>query len=119
VSEATPAIPVQPGWEVSPLDVHQALQSGEDLVLLDCRTPKEHDLARIEAAILVPMQDVKARLQELLAFDDRRVVVFCHHGQRSMMVTSFLRQQGFEDVHSMAGGIDLWSRAVDPAVPRY
>lgn len=110
---------LRPDWEVSPREVRRRLDAGEDLVLLDCRTPREHAAARIEPAELVPLQDLGARLWELDRYHDRCVVVFCHHGVRSLQMTAALRREGFADVRSMAGGIDLWSVAVDPRVPRY
>lgn len=93
--------------------------SDERVVLLDCRTPQEHKVASIDGAMLVPMEEIRARLSELDEFADRPIVVLCHVGQRSMAVTSFLREQGFEDVWSMAGGIDAWSRLIDTTIPRY
>jgi len=53
------------------------------------------------------------------AADDAMLVVFCHHGVRSLQVVNWLRQQGVENCQSMSGGIDLWSLNVDPQVPRY
>ena len=47
------------------------------------------------------------------------LIVFCHHGVRSLNVVNWLRRQGVENCWSMAGGIDLWSLAIDPGVPRY
>jgi len=47
------------------------------------------------------------------------IVVVCHHGVRSMNVTAWLRQQGFEKAQSMRGGIDAWSRRVDGTLPTY
>jgi rhodanese-related sulfurtransferase len=55
----------------------------------------------------------------LAAHRDRRIVVHCHHGGRSLRVANWLRGQGFEQAQSMAGGIDAWSTEIDPAVPRY
>ncbi|MBN8645761.1 MAG: rhodanese [Planctomycetes bacterium] len=88
-------------------------------VLLDCRTPEEHAIARIEGAVLVPMNEVAARLGEMEPWQDSAVIVYCHHGVRSLRVTAFLRQNGFENVVSMAGGIDRWSVEVDAGVGRY
>ena len=114
--------PLQDEWEVTPREVRDLLDRDRDdepFVLLDVREPAEVAAASIPAATVVPMGEVKSRLSELEAFADDRVVVMCHHGARSMQVTAFLRQQGFDHVHSMAGGIDLWSRDIDPQVPRY
>lgn len=110
---------INPDWEVTPQDVKARFDAGEDLALIDCRTPEEHATARVDAARLVPMQDVPARLSELEEHLDEPVVVMCHHGQRSLQVAAFLKEQGFTDVKSLAGGIDRWAREIDPAVPRY
>lgn len=109
----------QPDWEVSPRDVKAMQARGEVFTFIDCRTPGEHETARISGAKLVPMQEIAARLGELEGVRDSKIIVHCHHGMRSLKVTAFLRQQGFTDVKSMAGGIDLWSMDIDPGVKRY
>jgi len=111
--------PFQPAWEVTPRQVRQARTAGESLILIDCRTPAEHATARIEGAVLVPLQEFNARIGSLREHEDQRVVVFCHHGARSLQFTAALRREGFSDVHSMAGGIHLWSLDIDPSVPVY
>ncbi|MEM1354708.1 MAG: rhodanese-like domain-containing protein [Planctomycetota bacterium] len=111
--------PLRDGWEISPRRVRAMLDRGADLLLLDCRLPKEHAVARIDGAMLIPMQELAGRMDELVKYADHKVVVFCHAGVRSMRVTGFLREQGFGEVSSMAGGIDLWSLTVDDSVPRY
>ncbi len=108
-----------PQWEVTPREVRRLLDHDRDVFFLDVRTSEEHAIAHVDAATLVPMGDIPGRLQELGEHTERPVVVMCHHGQRSLQVTAFLRQEGFEDVRSMAGGIDAWSLGVDPSVPRY
>jgi len=89
----------------------------EKPVLLDVREPWEHEKARIEGAKLVPMREVPARIGEI--DEEKDVVAICHHGGRSMQVAMFLEKQGFKRVHNLVGGIDAWSRSVDPAVPVY
>lgn len=104
------------------IDVHavKALRTeGEPFLLLDCREPDEHAIARIDGAVLIPMQQVPDRLAEIEAWRDRRIVVHCHHGGRSLRVTRFLRGHGFETVHNMTGGIEAWSLEIDQSVPRY
>ena len=86
-------------------------------VLLDVREPWEYEKARIEGSTLIPMREVPARVGEI--DEDREVVAICHHGGRSMQVALFLEKQGFKRVHNLVGGIDAWSRTVDPAVPLY
>jgi rhodanese-related sulfurtransferase len=91
--------------------------SREQPVLLDVREPWEYDTARIAGAQLVPMREVPARIAEIDTA--REVVAICHHGGRSMQVAMFLEKQGFKRVHNLMGGIDAWSRTVDPSVPTY
>lgn len=90
--------------------------SREKPQLLDVREPWEFERARIEGAQLVPMREVPARLQEI--DPEREIVAICHHGGRSMQVGLFLEKAGYK-VHNLAGGVDAWSRTVDPAVPLY
>ncbi len=111
--------PLQPAWELAPRAVAALLASEAPVLLLDCRLDREVAAARIDGAVHIPMQALADRLDELAEHDEQKVVVFCHGGVRSMKVTRFLRERGFEDAWSMAGGIDLWSLAVDPSVPRY
>jgi rhodanese-related sulfurtransferase len=103
-------------YEIQP-EAAQELQKSAGAVLLDVREPWERDTARIEPSVHIPMGDIPARVQEL--DPDQHLIVYCHHGVRSMNVTAWLRQQGFEQVQSMAGGIDRWSRVVDRKVPLY
>lgn len=110
---------LDPEWEVAPRQVKALLDANEDLVLIDCRTPQEHQTARLDGSVLIPMQEIGSRLDELETHAESRMVVFCHHGGRSLKVTAMLRQYGFKQVHSMAGGIDLWAVDVDSNVPRY
>ena len=91
--------------------------SREPPILLDVREPWEFDKARIAGARLVPMREVPARLGELDRA--REVVAICHHGGRSAQVAQFLEKNGYGRVHNLVGGVDAWSRTVDPAVPTY
>jgi len=90
-----------------------------EMLLLDCRTPEEHATARIAGSLLLPMQELPERIGELESWRTRPIIVHCHHGVRSLRVTHWLRERGFVAVSSMCGGIDAWSTAVDPSVPRY
>lgn len=105
-------------YEISPDEVKRALDTGADFVLLDVREDVELQIAGLPGAKHIPMGDVPARAHQELDPDDR-IVVVCHHGVRSLNVTNWLRQQGFEKAQSMRGGIDRWSREVDPSVPTY
>jgi rhodanese-related sulfurtransferase len=105
-------------FEISPEQLQALKKSGTAFTLLDVREPWEFETAKIEGAKLIPMGDVPARAHRELD-PDEHIVVFCHHGMRSLSVTNWLRQQGFEKAQSVRGGIDGWARTVDPKVPLY
>jgi len=103
--------------EITPRDVNELLARGGKFLFVDVREKWEHDAARIEGATLIPMPDVPAHLARFEAADE--VVLFCHHGIRSLDAAAWLRSQGVEGARSMVGGIDRWAIEVDPRVPRY
>ncbi|MEM9943949.1 MAG: rhodanese-like domain-containing protein [Planctomycetota bacterium] len=105
--------------EVSVGEVKALLEQSDPVFLVDCREPNEHDYCQIEGACLIPMNETPQRLSELEPYRDKRLVVHCHHGGRSLQVTQWLRAQGFAQVQNMSGGIDAWSLEVDPEIPRY
>ena len=105
-------------YEITPEEVKMKLDHGDEFTLLDVREPWEFEAAHMSGAKLLPMGDVPSRAHQELDPEDH-VVVVCHHGVRSMNVTVWLRQQGFDKVQSMRGGIDAWSRRVDGKVPMY
>jgi rhodanese-related sulfurtransferase len=105
-------------FEITVQEVKRRLDAGEFLNLIDVREPDEYQVCRIAGATLIPMRQISQqleRLEETIA----PLVLFCHHGVRSLNVVAWLREQGLTDCQSMAGGIDAWSREVDPAIPRY
>src|SRR5258707_10868908 len=104
--------------EIIPQDVKAMGERGQRFTLLDVREPWEHQTARLEGAKLMPMGDVPSRAHQELDPEDH-IIVYCHHGVRSMSVTAWLRQQGFEKAQSMAGGIYAWARRGDQKGPGY
>ena len=105
-------------YEITPEELKSLRDLGQDLTLLDVREPWEVNVAKIANSKHIAMGDIPARFNQELD-PDTHIVVFCHHGVRSMNVTAWLRQQGFEKVQSLQGGIDRWARQVDPSVPVY
>ena len=104
--------------EITPQDVKRLIDNGKALRLVDVREPFEFEQARIEGGELIPMRSV-ANALPLFEKEENPIVVYCHHGMRSLQAVSWLREQGIENCTSMAGGIDRWSREIDPKVPRY
>ena len=104
--------------EISVQAYSQQRQQPDAPLLLDVREPWEHQTASLPNSLLMPMGEVTSRAHTELD-PDAPIVVMCHHGARSLSVTMWLRDQGFTHAQSLAGGIDAWSRFVDPEVPRY
>lgn len=99
--------------------VKQKLDSDQNFVLLDCREQNEYDHVHIDAARLLPMSEIQERIGELEDLRSEEIIVYCHHGMRSLQVASWLSQNGFTNVKSMQGGIDAWSCEIDDTKPRY
>ena len=103
--------------EISPHDLKDKLDSGDQIVLLDVREPDEYEIVHLEGSTLIPLNDLPQNADQL----DRQteIVTYCHHGMRSLHAAAFLYQNGFDNVTSLAGGIDRWAVEVDPALARY
>ena len=104
--------------QIHPRDVKRRLEAGEPIYLLDVRQPWEHDTAALPGSTLIPLAELPGRLDEVEPPDEALVVVYCHHGIRSLSGAAILAQVGIE-AKSLSGGIDLWSLEIDPRVPRY
>ncbi len=105
-------------YEISPAETISLLEGERAPILLDVRESWEFQTAQIEGSKHIPMGDIPSRAHQELD-PDEHIVVICHHGVRSLSVTNWLRQQGFDKAQSMRGGIDAWSRQIDPKVPLY
>jgi len=103
--------------EITPAELKARIDRGDRPFILDVREPEEVALAAFPDANNIPMEEIPARMTEL--DPDRETIVVCHHGIRSAQVAIYLARMGFERAVNLAGGIDAWSVAADPAVPRY
>jgi sulfur-carrier protein adenylyltransferase/sulfurtransferase len=108
---------VEQQFEMSVDELKRWQDEGRDFVILDVRSPQEHEVANIEGAQLIPLQELPDRLGEL--DPAATIVAHCHHGGRSARAVNFLRNMGFSRAINLAGGIDDWSERIDPSVPRY
>ncbi|MBT8130662.1 MAG: sulfurtransferase [Gammaproteobacteria bacterium] len=94
--------------------------AASEVCLLDVREPWETATASVPGSLNIPMNDVPERLDELRsARGDKDLVVMCHSGRRSSVITRFLNQSGMDRVFNLDGGIEAWSVQIDPAVPSY
>jgi rhodanese-related sulfurtransferase len=100
-------------------DVKSLIDSKQPFVFIDCRLPNEHAITHIEGAQLIPLQQLPQRIGELKGHESEKVIVHCRSGARSLQFAQILKQQGFKDVRSMAGGILLWNKDVNPGGPQY
>lgn len=111
------------GLEISPAEFRSMRAAPNDPPLvIDCREPDEWRIGRIEGAVLVPLGEIEERadeLRDLVEDNDSAIVVYCHHGVRSLTAATLLQAKGLRGARSLAGGIDQWSLAIDPGVPRY
>lgn len=96
----------------------ERLKAPSPPALLDVRNPDEHAFAALPGSLLIPLHELEDRADELLPFKGREVIVYCHHGVRSLSGAGWLRAKGY-DATSMAGGIDAWSLTIDRSVRRY
>lgn len=101
---------------LSPAEAQARLAEPDPPLLLDCREPSEFAVCRLPGAVLIPLGELQERLDEIDVA--RPVLVYCHHGVRSVSAVAILLALGVSAAH-IRGGIDAWSRDVDPSVPRY
>lgn len=105
--------------QITPRELAEQLQSANPPKLLDVREPEEYAIVRLEGARLIPLGELLLRHEELADWKGEEIVVYCHHGLRSLSAISQLRHLGFEKLRNLAGGIDRWSLEVDSKAPRY
>jgi rhodanese-related sulfurtransferase len=105
--------------QITPRQLADKLATGEPVYLVDVRQPEEHAYAALPDSALIPLGELPARTAEVRPPTGALVVVYCHHGVRSLTGAAVLAQAGVGPVASLAGGIDAWSRLIDLAMPRY
>jgi rhodanese-related sulfurtransferase len=104
--------------QIQPQELKRLLECGAPVLLLDVREPQEYAWCHLPGSLHIPLGELPARIGELDVRDEL-VVVYCHHGIRSLSGAAILLQAGFPNVASLAGGIDRWAVQIDPSVPRY
>jgi rhodanese-related sulfurtransferase len=105
--------------EITPRELARRIANDHPVYLLDVRQPWEHATAALPGSVLVPLGELVTRADEVRPAPGALLVVYCHHGVRSLSGAALLERLGHKDVVSLAGGIDAWSVEVDPTVPRY
>lgn len=105
--------------QIKPDELKRKLDAGEPVFLLDVRNYDEHAFCRLPDSLLIPLGELPGRVEEVNPPEGALVVVYCHHGVRSLSGAAILARAGIENAASLSGGIDAWSLHIDPTVPRY
>jgi rhodanese-related sulfurtransferase len=105
-------------WQMTPRELRRRLDLGEPIVLVDVRERWEADLVSLPEARFIPLNELAYRAVDEID-PEEEIVLYCHHGVRSMEAALLLWDYGYENVRSLAGGIDRWIQEVDPSLPRY
>jgi rhodanese-related sulfurtransferase len=102
--------------QIQPSELKRKLDNGEPVYLVDVRFPEENAICRLPESLLIPLPDLESQVGEVTPPENALVVVYCHHGVRSLTGAAILTQAGITNVASLAGGIDAWSRSIDPTL---
>nr|WP_308215647.1 rhodanese-like domain-containing protein [Polyangium jinanense] len=105
--------------QILPRELADAIAAGKPVYLIDVRKPWEHERAALPGSVLVPLDELTERADEIEPPPGALVVAYCHHGVRSLSAAALLERMGLPGVASLRGGIDAWSREIDPSIPRY
>jgi rhodanese-related sulfurtransferase len=103
--------------EITPREVKDLLARDDKVLFVDVREPWEYQTTHIEGSVLITLGQIPSNLARLE--NAEQLVLFCHHGIRSLDAAAWLRSQGVAGARSMTGGIERWSTEIDPSVPRY
>lgn len=110
-----PEISVQ---QLQALKANQPDTPAGSFCLLDIREPWEFETASLPDSVLIPLGELPDRAHEELD-PKAHIIVYCHNGRRSLVAVMWLREEGFPQTQSLAGGLEVWSQQIDPSVPRY
>jgi rhodanese-related sulfurtransferase len=92
------------------------IKDDKDIFLLDVRTLEEFNQVNL-GGNLIPNYEIANRLDEIPL--DKRIIVMCHHGIRSMQIVGFLLSNNYTNIQNLTGGIDKYAIEIDSALPRY
>jgi adenylyltransferase/sulfurtransferase len=104
-------------FETTVEELKRRIDRGEQLFILDVRNPEEFQICRIPGSTLLPLPQLPQRFGELDR--GREIIIHCKSGMRSLKATQFLRQQGFDKIKNLKGGILAWADKIDPGMPKY
>ncbi len=103
--------------EILPQELKDRMDRGEEIVIIDVREDWEHARVHIPDTKHIPLNRLPNEIGVLDKTQD--IVVYCHHGTRSMQACQYLQRMGFQKIKNLRGGIDAYAKIVDPSMPRY
>jgi rhodanese-related sulfurtransferase len=102
--------------EVTPKEAAEVIRDITPLVL-DVRTPGEYSRGHLKDSVLIPLQQLQARWQEIAGHKDKGVLIYCATGNRSTVAAKILIDNGFKRIFNLRQGISGWEREKFPVVP--
>ena len=105
--------------QITPRVLADRIIAGEKIYLVDVRQPWENEHCRLPNSVLIPLNELMEYMGDVDPPEGMPIVVYCHHGIRSLSGAALIEQAGFANVASLQGGIDAWRRQIDPKVPTY
>jgi rhodanese-related sulfurtransferase len=106
-----------PFYDLTPEQLRELIAQGRTPRLIDVREPEEFELCRLPGAELLPAANIAEWSQWL--DPDQEILIYCHHGVRSLHAVMYLTARGFKHVRHLRGGLDAYSLRADPCLPRY
>lgn len=103
--------------EIDTKDLKKFLDEKEKVFLLDVRTHEENNICQIVDSVNVPLTNLSQNLDKIPK--DFLVVTICHHGIRSLKAAMILKQNGYDNVLSLEGGIHAWALHIEPTMSKY
>lgn len=105
--------------QIAPAELAEKLRATRPPHLLDVREQEEHEFVALPGSTLIPVGEIYSRAEEIADWQDEEIVVYCHHGIRSLNAIAQLQHLGFTRLQNLAGGIDRWTTEVDLTLPKY
>lgn len=94
--------------EIGPSELVRMQQAGEDFTLIDVREPDEHAKGTIAGAVTMPRGILERDIDQVTSDKNRKIVLYCAGGFRSVLAAQSLKSMGFKDVISLSGGYRGW-----------
>lgn len=86
-------------------ELNMLLKSEEDFLLLDIRTKEEFMESKIDGAVNIPLSELLFNMDEIEDYKDRKIVIYCRSGHRSITACNLLTMEGFNDLYNLEKGI--------------